>query len=30
MTSGQFWRVLQFFTSCDCWRLVDATFHKSF
>ena len=24
---GQYWRVNQFFTACDCWRLVDTTFH---
>lgn len=24
---SQFWRAAQFFTSCDCWRLTDPTFH---
>ena len=23
---AQYWRVNQFFTSCDCWRLIDASF----
>jgi hypothetical protein len=31
VTTGQeFWRPLQFFTSCDCWRVLDPTFHQSF
>jgi hypothetical protein len=27
---GQYWRVTRFDGSCDCWRVVDATFHPSF
>lgn len=31
VTTGQeFWRPLQFFTSCDCWRVLDPAFHQSF
>jgi hypothetical protein len=26
----QFWRVDKFMPSCNCWRVVDATFHGSF
>lgn len=29
-TGQQFWRTLQFFTSCDCWQVVDRTFHPSY
>ena len=30
-TAGdEFWRPEQFFTSCDCWRVIDQTFHPSF
>jgi len=27
---GQFWRPVQFVSSCSCWRLADAAFHPSF
>jgi hypothetical protein len=27
---GQFWRVIQFASSCTCWHVVDPTFHPSF
>ncbi|HEX5266682.1 MAG TPA: hypothetical protein VFW24_07900 [Acidimicrobiales bacterium] len=31
VTTGQeFWRPLQFLTSCGCWRVIDPTFHPSF
>lgn len=31
VTTGQeFWRTVQFLTSCGCWRVVDPTFHPSF
>ena len=26
----EFWRPLQFFSSCSCWRVVDPAFHSSF
>jgi hypothetical protein len=26
----QFWRPAQFFRSCDCWRVIDKTWHPSF
>jgi hypothetical protein len=26
----EYWRAVQFFTSCDCWRVPDPTFHPSF
>jgi len=29
-TGGQFWRVDQFFTSCDCWRVIDPMFHRNY
>jgi hypothetical protein len=29
-TGGQFWRPDQFFTSCNCWRVIDPAFHPSF
>ena len=29
-TGGQFWRSLQFFEGCRCWRVTDRTFHPSF
>ena len=29
-TGGQYWRVTQFFTSCDCWRIIDPNFRRSF
>lgn len=29
-TGGQFWRTLQFYESCRCWRVVDRKFHPSF
>ena len=28
-TGGQFWRPLQFFTACNCWKVIDPTFHPS-
>jgi hypothetical protein len=27
---GQSWRTEQFFTSCNCWRVIDRTFHPAF
>lgn len=27
---GQRWRAEQFFTSCNCWRVIDRTFHPAF
>jgi hypothetical protein len=27
---GEFWRVDQFFTSCDCWRVIDPNYHPEF
>ena len=27
---GQFWRVDQYISDCQCWRVTDATFHPSF
>ncbi len=29
-TAGQFWRVDQFFPSCDCWRVIDPVFHPNY
>ena len=29
-TGDQFWRTLQFLTACNCWRVIDRTFHPSF
>lgn len=29
-TGDEFWRTEQFLTSCNCWRVVDPTFHPSF
>jgi hypothetical protein len=29
-TGGQFWRVVQFLGSCNCWQVVDPTFHASY
>lgn len=29
-TGGEDWRIDQFFTRCDCWQVVDDTFHPSF
>jgi hypothetical protein len=26
----EFWRPTQFFTSCNCWQVIDPTFHSSF
>jgi hypothetical protein len=28
-TGGQYWRVDQFFKSCGCWRVADATFRPT-
>ena len=28
-TGGQFWRPLQFFAACNCWKVLDATFHPT-
>jgi hypothetical protein len=28
-TGGQFWRVTQYFSSCSCWRVIDATFRRT-
>jgi hypothetical protein len=27
---GQYWRILQFTPSCNCWRVVDPTYHPPF
>ena len=29
-TAGQYWRVAEFFQGCDCWRVVDPTFHPGY
>jgi hypothetical protein len=29
-TGGQYWRPLQFYKSCRCWKLLDSTFRKSY
>jgi len=29
-TAGQYWRPLQFYKSCSCWKLLDRTFRKSY
>ena len=29
-TGGEYWRTDEFFTSCDCWRVIDPSFHPSF
>jgi hypothetical protein len=26
----QFWRPAQFFVSCNCWQVIDQTWHSSF
>jgi hypothetical protein len=28
-TGGEYYRLLRFTTACNCWRVVDATFHRS-
>jgi hypothetical protein len=28
--AGQYWRLDQFFSSCNCWRVIDRTFHPSY
>jgi hypothetical protein len=28
-TGGQFWRAAQFMPGCNCWQIVDPTFHPS-
>ena len=29
-TGGQYWRPVQFYKSCSCWKLLDRTFRKSY
>lgn len=29
-TGGQYWRPVQFYKSCACWKLLDRTFRKSY
>jgi hypothetical protein len=29
-TGGQYWRPVQFYKSCTCWKLLDRTFRKSY
>jgi hypothetical protein len=29
MGGGQYWREDKFMTSCNCWQLVDPTFHPA-
>ena len=29
-TGGQFWRPVQFYKSCDCWRVLEAKYRPSF
>jgi hypothetical protein len=29
-TGGEFWRSDQFMQSCNCWQVIDKTFHPSY
>ena len=29
-TGGQFWRPTQFMSKCNCWQVIDSTFHPSY